>query len=485
MRLPRPAWLFVLGVSFLRLIAASRFPLTGDEAYYWAWSRHLAYGYIDHPPMVAWLIALSAPFGRAPGFVRLPFVICEAVAALALGGAALRLARDPRAGAVAAVAFTLLPQTKLALGEALPDGPFLMCWALALYLLARGGNAPSRRLLVALGCALGGVLLSRAFGWALVCGVFMYALAPQRRPLLAKLWIAFAIAAALYAPFIYWNAVHGWANLAFTVHDRQPFETFAFERVAVLSSLRLLVVALLIWSVALFVALRPALPLITWTALPLPTLLVALAFFYKVESYWVLGPAASLCVGLGVRYRAWTLGVRRALEWAAGGSFGYVTLGALFVALPEPSQARLLHATNGSLRGPFYSGAFAYAPLSVEVGALADSRSGIVITDRNEIAAELTYDGITALMIGDSPQSRQWEEWRNGPPTFEHALFVSYAPLQLGTERWRTVSAAFASIAPGPTLRPRFAGIVADTFYTEWCTGPQHSAFATLLGARP
>jgi 4-amino-4-deoxy-L-arabinose transferase-like glycosyltransferase len=30
--------------------------LTADEAYYWMWSKHLAFGYYDHPPMVALVI---------------------------------------------------------------------------------------------------------------------------------------------------------------------------------------------------------------------------------------------------------------------------------------------------------------------------------------------------------------------------------------------------------------------------------------------
>ena len=30
-----------------------------DEAYYWMWSKHLAGGYYDHPPMVAFVIRLG------------------------------------------------------------------------------------------------------------------------------------------------------------------------------------------------------------------------------------------------------------------------------------------------------------------------------------------------------------------------------------------------------------------------------------------
>src|SRR6202008_4061773 len=48
--------LTVAALVVLRLVAAAFTPLTFDEAYYWMWSRHLAGGYYDHPPMVALVI---------------------------------------------------------------------------------------------------------------------------------------------------------------------------------------------------------------------------------------------------------------------------------------------------------------------------------------------------------------------------------------------------------------------------------------------
>ena len=49
-------WIIVAFVTLLRGFAAWKVPLTGDEAYYWEWAKHLALGYADHPPMVAYLI---------------------------------------------------------------------------------------------------------------------------------------------------------------------------------------------------------------------------------------------------------------------------------------------------------------------------------------------------------------------------------------------------------------------------------------------
>src|SRR3954470_366703 len=49
----------IVGLVLLRLAAAAWTPLTFDEAYYWMWSKHLAGGYYDHPPMVAVVIRLG------------------------------------------------------------------------------------------------------------------------------------------------------------------------------------------------------------------------------------------------------------------------------------------------------------------------------------------------------------------------------------------------------------------------------------------
>src|SRR6185295_2844241 len=48
--------LAILALVALRLVAAAYTPITFDEAYYWMWSKHLAGGYYDHPPMVALVI---------------------------------------------------------------------------------------------------------------------------------------------------------------------------------------------------------------------------------------------------------------------------------------------------------------------------------------------------------------------------------------------------------------------------------------------
>ena len=54
------------------MIVAFRLPLTGDEAYYWEWSRRLAFGYVDQPPLIPLIAAgFHALFGANAWPLRL------------------------------------------------------------------------------------------------------------------------------------------------------------------------------------------------------------------------------------------------------------------------------------------------------------------------------------------------------------------------------------------------------------------------------
>ena len=81
------AWYAAVAViaiaTLLRVLVGARLPLVPDETYYWEWSRHLSFGYFDHPPMLAWSIRIgTAIFGDHPIGVRVLPIVCGAAAAL-------------------------------------------------------------------------------------------------------------------------------------------------------------------------------------------------------------------------------------------------------------------------------------------------------------------------------------------------------------------------------------------------------------------
>src|SRR4051794_7956816 len=94
----------VAGLTCVRLLVASMAPLSPDEAYYWVWSRALAPGYLDHPPMVAlWIRAGTALAGETSLGVRLLGPLAAAAGSVLLFDAANRLFPDRRPGLIAAV----------------------------------------------------------------------------------------------------------------------------------------------------------------------------------------------------------------------------------------------------------------------------------------------------------------------------------------------------------------------------------------------
>src|SRR5262245_63835401 len=73
----RGAGLLIVVLILLRAGMAGFAPLAFDEAYYWLWSKHLAAGYLDHPPMIAWIIRASILiFGDTAFGIRfVPFLL--------------------------------------------------------------------------------------------------------------------------------------------------------------------------------------------------------------------------------------------------------------------------------------------------------------------------------------------------------------------------------------------------------------------------
>ena len=61
-KLPK-LFIYLLGLVFIINLLQSYFTdLIFDEAYYWHYAQNMAWGYFDHPPMVALLVKISSLF---------------------------------------------------------------------------------------------------------------------------------------------------------------------------------------------------------------------------------------------------------------------------------------------------------------------------------------------------------------------------------------------------------------------------------------
>jgi hypothetical protein len=212
-----------LAAGLVRLGIGAATPLFPDETYYWEWSRRLAAGYYDHPPVIAFLVRAGTTIaGDTPLGVRLFPILAGLVAALFLVAAARRIGGD-RAAFIAAIVFAVLPLSAAGLILATPDAPLLAAAAVMLYTVLRALEHPPRsRASLAWWCASGvalGVAIDSKYTAVLVpLGIVIAFLARRElRPRLldAGPYVATAIGILIFSPVIRWNATHDWASFAF------------------------------------------------------------------------------------------------------------------------------------------------------------------------------------------------------------------------------------------------------------------------------
>ncbi|MBV8851982.1 MAG: glycosyltransferase family 39 protein [Sinobacteraceae bacterium] len=211
------------GAMLLRLLYLGQIELLPEETYYWNYGQHLDLSYLDHPPMVAWLIRVgTAVFGSNQFGVRFGALCASVVSAIFT----YRLTRNLFGEAAALIALTLaqvLPFLFLTGLLMTPDAPLTACWAGTLYFLERALIAGQPAAWLPAGICLGLGLISKYTISLLVPAAALFIiLDPQSRRWLQR-WQPYGaalIAAVLFSPVIIWNARNGWASFAFQTARR-------------------------------------------------------------------------------------------------------------------------------------------------------------------------------------------------------------------------------------------------------------------------
>ncbi len=205
-------------VILLRLVFGGTVDLLPQEAYYWNYSQHLDIGYLDHPPMVAWLIWLGTAIGGNTEFaVRFGALLSWLIA----GFFCFQLARNlygKTEGFVAVLIFCALPFFFLTGMVMTPDTPLTAAWAGALYFLERALIGQRRMAWLGAGLCVGLGLLSKyTIILLLPATLVLLLLDPRLRAwfLRPEPYLAAVVAAIVFSPVILWNATNGWASFVF------------------------------------------------------------------------------------------------------------------------------------------------------------------------------------------------------------------------------------------------------------------------------
>src|SRR6266567_4593414 len=162
LRLVRNTAVMILALVALRLGAAAWTPLTFDEAYYWMWSKHLAGGYYDHPPMVAVVIRLGTLIaGDTELGVRLISILLALPMSWAVYRATEILFGSRRAAASATILLNVTLMAAVGTLIVTPDAPLLVASSFVLFFLAKVLETGRGAWWLAVGVAVGVALLSK------------------------------------------------------------------------------------------------------------------------------------------------------------------------------------------------------------------------------------------------------------------------------------------------------------------------------------
>jgi 4-amino-4-deoxy-L-arabinose transferase-like glycosyltransferase len=209
----------IFALLLLRAIIAAQLPLSADEAYYWLWSRHLAAGYFDHPPMIAWLIfAGTWLFGDTPLGVRFFGIVLSVPATWFVWRAASLLLKDDNRAALAALFFNLTLMVSVVLLAATPDMPSVVASTVFIYFLARVQAESDGKAWLGVGVAAGLGLLAKFSALFLGAGALGWLVVDRNaRKWLLSPWpyMGAVLATAIWSPNLLWQWQHHWQSFAF------------------------------------------------------------------------------------------------------------------------------------------------------------------------------------------------------------------------------------------------------------------------------
>jgi 4-amino-4-deoxy-L-arabinose transferase-like glycosyltransferase len=316
---------------------------------------------------------------------------------------------------------------------------------------------------IAAGAALGFGLLGKLYTVFLGIGVFIY-LVVCARPWLRRRgpYIAAAIALIMLSPVIYWNIVHDWAGVRFQVQERLHEEgepgnmpgPGAGTRLAE-QHLSLVLILFPAFAWGLWVAWRrrgdERFAYLLCTSVPALVMPLLVAPVGAARGHLMAPAYIGLAVALGALWN-------RPVAWLAAGNA--VVLLLFVAAVLAPALLPIPGARE------YYGWREAGARAMQEVAALGPATKAVIVADRYQIAAQMTYytrDAVPVLFMPHANPASVWpsvDRYRGAT-----AVAVTYAPD--GFE-WR---GCFSRVEHRPTVTVRHGSRTVQEFYVFRLSG--------------
>jgi len=464
--LDRPAQILlgaIVVLALVRMALAASIGLTDDEAYYRLWALAPAWGYLDHPPMVAWMIAAGRWIaGDAPLGIRLCAVLTALLGPLVLW----RSAHILFGPAIARRAVWLvLAMPLMAVGGIIvtPDTPSVLFWGLAAWALAELHVSRNANWWLVVGAFAGLGLLSKYTNLFVGVGILLWLVwgAGNLRWLRSwQLWVGGAVAAFLGLPVVLWNAQHEWASFAkqFGRAGRGHGWTLAYlaELVGAFVGLAspliaALAIAGLVQAISASVRERSQAHILLVSGLiPLLAYFLVHALHSRVQANWLapLYPAFAICAAIAVAagVGAWP---RRIASWAL--PVGFLCSALIYAHAIHPLRlSEYTKDPSAQMLG--------WARLAAELDAMRNAHGACwIATSSYATTGQLAYH-----LRGRAPVAQLDEPLRyvHLPPldAETRACHALYVELERRHER-ELLDAQFASVTDLGVLDRKHAGV--------------------------
>ncbi len=221
-------WWFAGAVTLFHVATAAGYGHFRDELYYLACADHLAFGYVDHPPLVALIAAfVRTTLGDSLWALRLLPALAAGATVWFTGALCVELGGRAFAQAVALTCAALAPVI-LSLCTFFSMNSFdLLIWAVAFWLFVHVLKRDRMRDWLTLGVVLGVGLENKLSVLCLGMGIALGLLA--QRPAVFRTrgpWLAGSIAFLLFVPHLVWQVQYGFPTLEF-MHNARAHKMLA------------------------------------------------------------------------------------------------------------------------------------------------------------------------------------------------------------------------------------------------------------------
>lgn len=221
-RWPASEWRIVIALALAKLlfqlILFHGYGIFRDELYYLACSRHLAWGYVEFPPLIAVLTrAVTMLFGDSLFAIRLLPAVAGAGVVVLTALIARELGGGRFAQALAGLAVIVVPAW-MSIDHFMNTNAFdPLFWAGCVWLALRAWNIGDARYWLVFGVVAGLGLQNKHamlfFGFAFTAGLLLTPLRKSFRQ--RNLWLGAGIAALIFLPNILWQISLRWPTLEF------------------------------------------------------------------------------------------------------------------------------------------------------------------------------------------------------------------------------------------------------------------------------